>query len=452
MATAQEIDAGRIKARVAELMPGARDDLATLVAHPSIAFPGFPPEPVMAAAEAVADLFRRSGVPDVRLMDLGAGYPTVYADVPGPEGAPTVLLYAHYDVQPAPMDQGWHADPFALREEDGRLLGRGAADDKGGVLAHVLTLRTFDGRFPVGLKVVIEGEEETLSHLEDFVTAHPDLFRADVMVIADMGNIVAGEPAVTATLRGHVQCTVETRTVDRPLHSGVFGGAAPDALVALIRILDGLWDERGNTVVPGLHAYEWQGVEYPEDTFRDLAGMLPGVQVIGDGSVATKLWSKPNATVIGLDAPKVAEAGNVLLPSARAKVALRVAPGADPEAELARLMDFLRARAPWGVQVDVQRVKASDPFIVDMDGPAVAAAREALEVAYGKPAGSIGSGGSIPLLETLAKASPGAEFVLWGVQDAIANIHGANESVKLSEIEQMTVAQVVLLERLGQPR
>jgi acetylornithine deacetylase/succinyl-diaminopimelate desuccinylase-like protein len=240
--------------------------------------------------------------------------------------------------------------------------------------------------------------------------------------------------------------------VDRPLHSGVFGGAAPDALVALIRILDGLWDERGNTIVPGLHAFEWAGPEYPEATFREIAGMLPGVEIIGDGSVGTKLWSKPNATVIGLDAPKVAEAGNVLLPTARAKVALRVAPGADPEAELATLMEFLRARAPWGVQVDVRRVKASDPFIVDMEGPAVAAARAALEAAYGVPAGAIGSGGSIPLLETLAKASPGAEFVLWGVQDAIANIHGANESVSLDEIEHMTVAQALLLDSLGRRR
>jgi len=310
-------------------------------------------------------------------------------------------------------------------------------------------MRLFNGQLPVGLKLVIEGEEETLSHLEAFVEKNPELFKADVMLIADMGNVQAGDPAITATLRGHVQCLVETRTVDHPLHSGVFGGAAPDALVALIRILNGLWDDRGNIAVPGLHSYKWDGVEYPEDTFRFLAGMLPGVEIIGDGDIATKLWSKPNVTVIGLDAPKVEEAGNVLLPSARAKVAMRVAPGADPEAELKILMDFLKARAPWGVECEVTRVKASDPFIVDLNKPAVQAAREALREAYGKEVGTIGSGGSIPLLETLAHANPGADFILLGAEDAPANIHGANESVDPNEIEKMAVAQALMIQMLA---
>ncbi len=346
--TVSQMSADEVKAKAKSLMPEAIEDLRKLVANASVAFPGFPSEPVHAMAESVRDMFTRAGVPNVQLMDLGAGYPTVYADVPGPAGTPTVMLYGHYDVQPAPMEQGWESDPWTLTEKDGRLYGRGASDDKSGVLIHALTMRLFDGQLPVGLRLVIEGEEETLSHLEAFVEKRPELFQADVMIIADMGNIQAGEPAVTSTLRGHVQCLVETRTVDHPIHSGVFGGAAPDALVALIRILDGLWDERGNTIVPGLHSFEWEGVEYPEETFRKLAGMPHGVEIIGDGSIATKLWSKPNVTIIGLDAPKVDEAGNVLLPSARAKVALRVAPGADPEAELATLMDFLRAQGAVG--------------------------------------------------------------------------------------------------------
>jgi acetylornithine deacetylase/succinyl-diaminopimelate desuccinylase-like protein len=438
-----------IKAKAKQMMPQAIGDLRAFVANASVAFPGFPSEPVHGMANTVRDVFTEIGVPNVQLMDLGAGYPTVYADVPGPEGSPTVMLYGHYDVQPAPMEQGWESDPWTLTEKDGRFFGRGAADDKSGVLIHALTMRIFNGQLPVGLKLVIEGEEETLSHLEAYVDEHPDLFKADVMVIADMGNVQAGDPAVTATLRGHVQCLVETRTVDHPLHSGVFGGAAPDALVALIRILNGLWDDRGNIAVPGLHSYQWEGVEYPEETFRSLAGMLPGVEIIGDGDIASKLWSKPNVTVIGLDAPKVEEAGNVLLPSARAKVAMRVAPGADPEAELKILMDFLKARAPWGAEVEVTRVKASDPFIVDLNKPAVQAAREALRAAYGKEVGTIGSGGSIPLLETLAKANPGADFLLWGAEDAIANIHGANESVDPSEIENMAVAQALLIQSLA---
>jgi acetylornithine deacetylase/succinyl-diaminopimelate desuccinylase-like protein len=251
-------------------------------------------------------------------------------------------------------------------------------------------------------------------------------------------------------LRGHVQCTVEVRTIDHPLHSGVFGGPAPDAFVSLIRLLNALWDERGNTVVPGLEGFDWPGADYPEELFREMSGMLGGVEVVGDGSVGSKLWSKPNATVIGLDGvPKIAEAGNVLLPTARAKVALRIAPGADPEAELAKLMKHLRASAPWGVQVDVKRVKASDAFRAPKGGAAMAAATAALAAAYDKPPSEVGSGGSIPLLETLAQASPGAEFVLLGAEDSIANIHGANESVHPDEIERMIVAQALLFDKLG---
>jgi acetylornithine deacetylase/succinyl-diaminopimelate desuccinylase-like protein len=442
-------DADQLKAKARSLMPEIIADLGRLVGHASVAFPGFPSEPVNAMANEVKEMFTRAGVPNVRLLDLGAGYKTVYADVPGPAGSPTVLMYAHYDVQPAPMDAGWKTDPWTMTEKDGRLYGRGVADDKSGVMIHALTMRLLDGKLPVGLKLVIEGEEETLSHLEEFVAANSELFKADVMIIGDMGNMVAGEPVLTSMLRGHVQCIVETRTFDHPLHSGVFGGAAPDALVALIRILDGLWDERGNTIVPDLHSFEWDGADYPEQAFRETAALLPGVEIIGDGSVGTKLWSKPNATVIGLDAPKVAEAGNVLLPTARAKVAMRVAPGADPEAELAKLMDFLRARAPWGVNVEVTRVKASDPFLVDMNTPAVSEMRAALKETYGREVSTIGSGGSIPLLETLAKASPGAEFILTGAEDAIANIHGANESVDPTEIEKMAVAEALFISNLA---
>jgi cysteinylglycine-S-conjugate dipeptidase len=450
MTTTTSTSISELRERNAANMPQALAELERLVGNASIAFPGFPSEPVRAMAADVRTLFESLGVPGVRLLDLGEGYPAVYADVPGPEGAPTVLLYAHYDVQPAPMEQGWTSDPFTLTEKDGRLAGRGAADDKAGILIHALALRLFGGRPPVGLKVVVEGEEEApKSYLHQYVKDNPELFKADALVIADMGNIKAGEPVLTTTLRGHVQCIVETRTFDRPLHSGVFGGVAPDALVALIRVLDGLWDENGKIAVPGLHAFEWTGAEYPEATYRELSGLPQGVRTIGDGSVASRLWSQPNVTIIGLDAPKVAEAGNVLIESARAKVAMRVAPGADAEGELAKLMDFLRERAPWGVEVEVTRVKASHPFIVKAGGPVIEAAREALSQAYGAEVSEIGSGGSIPLLDLLADVNPDSEFILWGAEDAIANIHGANESVDPAEIEKMALAEALLLQHLG---
>jgi acetylornithine deacetylase/succinyl-diaminopimelate desuccinylase-like protein len=431
------MDASQIKESARAMMPEIMDELGTLVSHASCAFPGFPPEPVHAARAQVIE---------------GGGYPAVWGEIPAPEGAPTVLLYGHYDVQPAPMEQGWVTDPWTpVTKDDRRMYGRGAADDKSGVAIHAGTLRVFGGRPPVGVKVIIEGEEETLSQLEAFVERHPERFKADVMIIADMGNIECGQPVLTTMLRGHVQCIVEVRTIDHPLHSGVFGGPVPDAFVSLIRLLNSLWDENGNTIVPGLEGFDWPGAEYPEPLVREMAGVLPGVEITGSASVASMMWSQPNATVIGIDGvPCIVDAGNVLLPVARAKVAMRIAPAADPEAELAKLMEHLKASAPWGVQVDVKRVKASDAFLAPKGGPAMAAAADALKQAYGIESSEVGSGGSIPLLETLMKASPGAEFILLGAEDAKANIHGANESVHPDEIERMIVAQALLIQALAE--
>ena len=441
----------QIKTTVSAMMPTVMDDLGKLVGHASCAFPGFPAEPVNAARAEVIRILTSAGLENVSELDLeGGGYPAVWAECPAPEGAPTVLLYAHYDVQPAPMEQGWTSDPFVFtRKDDGRYYGRGAADDKSGVAIHSGTIRAFGGKLPVGLKVIIEGEEETLSHLETYVEKYPERFKADVMIIADMGNIECGVPVLTTMLRGHVQCTVQIDTIDHPLHSGVFGGPAPDALMALIRTLAALQDGAGNPAVAGIKQFDWPGAEYPEPLYREMAAMLPGVDVIGDGSVATKLWSKPVVSVIGIDAPSVAEAGNVLIPSARAKVAMRIAPGADPRRELDLLEAHLRASVPWNAKVTVTDVKASDAFIAPTGGPGMAAAHAALADAYGAEVSQVGSGGSIPLLETLMKASPGAEFILWGAEDAPANIHGANESVHPDEIERMIVAQALLIERLS---
>jgi acetylornithine deacetylase/succinyl-diaminopimelate desuccinylase-like protein len=446
------MDVSQVKESAKAIMPQIMDELAELVTHASCAFPGFPSEPVNAARAQVIQMLANAGF-EAKELDLGGGgYPAVWGEVAAPPGAPTVLLYAHYDVQPAPMDQGWTTDPWTpTTKDDGRMYGRGVADDKSGVAIHAGTLRVLGGNLPVGVKVIIEGEEETLSHLEAYVENNPEMFKADCMIVADMGNIECGQPVLTTMLRGHCQCTVEVRTIDHPLHSGVFGGPVPDAFVALMRLLNHLWDDRGNTIVPGLEGFEWPGADYPEPLVREMAGVLPGVEIVGDASVGSMLWSKPNATVIGIDGvPSIAEAGNVLLPVARAKVALRIAPGADPKAELAKLEDYLRASAPWGVRVDVHDVKASDAFVAPKGGPAMAAAAKALEAAYGITPSEVGSGGSIPLLETLMKASPGAEFILLGAEDAKANIHGANESVHPDEIERMIVAQVLLIQGLAE--
>ncbi len=435
---------------VADGMPGVVDDLTKLVAIPSCAFPGFPAEPVLAMGEATVSLLKRSGAENARLVEVPDGYPLVYAEVPGPPGAPTVLLYAHYDVQPAPPEQGWSTDPWTPELRDGRLYGRGAADDKSGIAMHAATLQAFDGHPPVTLRIVIEGEEETDSHLEPFVQSHPDMFTADVFVIADGGNDVVGHPIVCTDLRGVAAVTVEVRTLDQAVHSGMFGGVAPDALLALIRMLATLHDDAGDVAIPQLVGGPWAGGEIDESMFRTMAGVRDGVELVGTGSVNSRLVSRPAITVIGLDAPSVDGAVNAVVPHARATVSLRIPPGSSASTEMAVLVQHLQDAAPWGVDVDIVDAGTGEPFSTRSDGPALQHAMAAMTQAYEVAATTSGSGGSIPLLNTLQKLSPAGEFVIWGAEDAKqANIHSANESVDLQELEHAVLAQVLFLDRLG---
>jgi acetylornithine deacetylase/succinyl-diaminopimelate desuccinylase-like protein len=442
-----------IRRKARAMMPDVVDDLKGLIRHPSVAFPGHPPEPVQAMAEATVAVLKRHGLQDVRLLDIPGGYPAVYGEIPAPSGAPTVLMYAHYDVQPAERGDGWETDPWTPLEKGGRLYGRGAADDKSGIMITAASLRVFDGKPPVGVKVIIEGEEETAGHLEEFVAAQPDVFRCDAFVVADNGNLSVGEPALTTTLRGEVSCTIEVRTLEHAVHSGSFGGAAPDALVSLIRILSTLHDARGAVAIQGLRAYPPEEGVYPEDLYRQNAGVLDGVDLIGTGPLGSRLWSNPSATVIGIDAPSISRSSNILIPRAAAKISMRIAPDADPEHELQLLMDHLRAVAPWHVRIDVRKVRASPGFVCPTGGPGFAAAGRALETAFGKPVREMGAGGSIPLMQALRKAAPRAEFILWGAQDAAASrIHGTNESVDLGELERFIIATAIFLQELGEER
>jgi len=444
------LSAGGIEERVRALMPLVTEDLQDLIRYPSVAFPGYPPKPVHAAARATAAVLERYGLPGVRLLEIPGGYPAVYGEIPAPAGAPTVLLYAHYDVQPAQYGEGWESDPWTPVVRDGRIFGRGAADNKAGILMAAACLKVFGGRPPVGVKVLIEGEEETKSHLEAFVPARPELFACDVFIVADNGNLVKGEPALAATLRGVVSCTLRVRTLDHPVHSGAFGGAAPDALVALIRILATLHDAGGDVAVKGLASSAALPAEYPEALYRQNAGVLRGVSLTGTGSLGARIWSKPSVTVIGIDAPSLAASSNILIPEAAARVSLRIAPDADPARELAILMDHLRAAAPWNALVTVEPEGASAGFVCGTGGPGFAAAKEALEIAFRRPARIVGAGGSIPLMNVLHATVPGAEFILWGPEDADGSrIHGVNESVDCRELERFIVAQCLLLRRLA---
>ncbi|WP_426517005.1 M20/M25/M40 family metallo-hydrolase [Diaminobutyricibacter sp. McL0618] len=439
------------KAGASALMPDVLARLETLVRIPSVAFPGFDPEPVHRMGDAVVELFEAAGAAGVHLLDVPGGYPCVYADLPGPEGSPTVMLYAHYDVQPAPASQGWKSEPFEpVTKDDGRIYGRGAADDKSGLVIHYGTLKLLGPDRPCHVKILVEGEEETISHLEEFVEANPDLFGCDVAVIADIGPQAVGRPGLTTALRGDVACTLTVRTLANPVHSGMFGGAAPDAMTAMIRILDTLHDENGDTVIPGVDSGRWTGAAMDEAVYRDGSAILPGVEFLGTGSLSDRIWMKPSVTVLGMDLPNTAEASNVLLPEVVAKLSMRIIPGSDADAQLEALMAHLRAQRPWNCEVVVEKIKTGHPFAVDESHPAIVAAKEALTDAYGAPVESIGSGASIPLVASLQKVAPGAAIVLWGVEDTEkSRIHASDESVDPAEIERMLVAQTEFIQKFA---
>jgi acetylornithine deacetylase/succinyl-diaminopimelate desuccinylase-like protein len=435
------------------MMPDVLDDLKSLIRYPSVAFPGHPAEPVNSMAEATVTVLKRYGLQDVRLLDIPGGYPAVYGEIPPPPGAPTIMIYAHYDVQPATRGDGWDTDPWTPVEKGGRIYGRGAADDKSGIMITAASIGVFKGNPPVGVKVLIEGEEETTGHIEEFVTAHPEFFRCDVFIIVDNGNLSVGDPALVTALRGEVSCIIDVHTLDHAVHSGIFGGAAPDALVALIRILATLHDTHGDVAVKGLRSYTFGTIVYKEEIFRQNAGLLKGVDLIGTGPLSSRLWSKPSVTVIGIDAPSISAASNILIPRASAKISMRISPDADAHRELHILMDHLRAVAPWNVRVEVREVSDNSGFICPTDGPGFAAARSSLETAFEKPVQEMGAGGSIPLLRVLHNAVPEAEFILWGAQeDSYSRIHGTNESVDIRELERVIVAQSLFLQLVSKRR
>ena len=434
---------------VAGGLPRARADLEALVRIPSVAFEGFPDAPNRAAAALTAELLGEL-LPEVKVVEVAGAPPTVIGKSPAPEGAPTVLLYAHYDVQPAGPDDAWTTPAFAPELRDGRLHGRGAADDKSGVIMHVAALRALGEELTVGITVVVEGDEETgRGTFDGYLAAHRDELAADVIVVADSGNWQLGEPTLCASLRGLTELFVEVSALERPAHSGLVGGAAPDALLALIRMLDALTDEHGDPAVAGLARRPWTGMEMPEDALRGTASVLDGVGLVGTGTIAERLFSRPAITVIGLDAPAVATAANALVPRARAKVSVRLAPGDDPGRAFGLVRDHLLAVAPWDVRVALTEGAGTPGFAAASDGPGLQAARRAMLAAYGKEAVDVGSGGSIPLVTSLAATYPEAEIVVWGAQDDGARIHAGDEGVVIEELGRAILAEALLLRELA---
>jgi acetylornithine deacetylase/succinyl-diaminopimelate desuccinylase-like protein len=439
--------------RIAGLMPQAKSDLAELVAFRSVANAEVePPEECEKAAQWVADTVSAAGAKDVQQNLTSDGSKTITGTFAGPAGAPTVLLYSHYDVQPGLDPALWNSPPFELTERDGRWYGRGAADCKSNTIAILTALRALgsaDGaELPVNVKIVVEGsEEQGTGGLDKFVEENPDVLRSDAILICDTGNFELGLPTLTSSLRGIANIVVNVKTMAGAQHSGVYGGSAPDALTALVHMLAGLTDANGNTTIEGLDSSQaWDGVEYPAEQFAKDAGVLDGVGLAGDGSVPEMVWARPAVTVLGIDAPSVATAGNVVTAEASAKVSVRVPPGLTGEQARAAVTKQLEASAPWGAKVTVTAEAVADPFSAAHGGPAYDALVSAMKESYERDVVTQGQGGSIPLCTLLQQLYPEAEIMLIGTQEPLCQIHAPDESVDPFEVEKISLSLALFLE------
>jgi acetylornithine deacetylase/succinyl-diaminopimelate desuccinylase-like protein len=445
-----------LRETIAGLMGRARDELAELVAIRSVADPRqYPPKECARAARWVLDKFAGVGFVDLRLEETADGSQAVFGARPAADpAAPTVLLYAHYDVQPPLDEHAWRTPAFQLTEVDGRWYGRGAADCKGNILMHLLALRALGDEVPVQLKLIVEGsEEQGTGGLEDFVPRHADLLRADAILVCDTGNAAVGLPAVTVSLRGLANVVVSVEALASEVHSGMYGGPAPDALAALIHLLATLRDGAGNTTVAGLdNTQTWDGAPYPPERFQADARLLDGVSLLGDGTVSDMVWARPAITVLGIDCPPVVGSAAAIQPRARARLNLRVPPGMDAAKAQDALVAHLEAAPPWGVRVAVEREGSGAPFQARTGGPAYAALAAAMAEAYGQPLATLGQGGSIPLCNVFADTYPDAEIILMGVEEPMTLMHAPNESVDPGEIANMALAEALFLRRYASSR
>ncbi|XNZ01191.1 dipeptidase [Micrococcus luteus] len=434
--------------------------LTDLVAVGGIAWDSFDRSLLEQSAEKVADLVRELGLENVRIVtedreDGKPGGPAVLGSRPGAEGRPTVLLYAHHDVQPTGDESLWNTPPFEATRVGDRLFGRGAADDKAGIMLHLAALKALQTVAPeagVGVRVFIEGEEEAGSPtFRTFLENQKDDLEADAIVVADSANWAVGEPALTTSLRGVADGTVTVRVLDHAVHSGMFGGPVLDAVTLLCRLIATLHDEQGNVAVPGVGAQVHADVDYPEETYRTDAGVLDGVRLAGSGSLADRLWNGPALSVIGIDVPSVDTSSNTIQPQARAKWSLRVGPGVDPEQAYEAVTSYLaeQAKTVLGAEITFEKGHFGQPFATDTSDPMAAAMMESFHQAWGVEPKATGLGGSIPFTADLNEVFPEATILITGVEDPDSRAHSANESLHLGDFRSAILAEALWLARLG---
>lgn len=440
-----------LRSAVAADMPRLQAILADLVRLESVSAHGFDPEPVRSSAETIRDLLAENGLENTRLLE-GGGHPAVFGELPAPEGAPTLLLYAHYDVQPPGPLEDWDVGPFEPFEKDGRLYGRGASDDKSGIIMHLGAIAAHGvADLPVGVKIFLEGEEEAGSlGLATILEDHAELLDPDVIVIGDGGNWEVGVPAYLTSLRGIVNLWIELRTLDKPVHSGQYGGVFPDALSALARLLATLQDDEGNVAIAGLESGEVEGLEVPSELARRLVGVVPGIEEIGSGSIPSRLWTRPAISVLAIDAPRVSEAINQLVPVARAVVSLRTAPGQDTDEAAQAFRAHLDAHAPWGTKVEVTREQTGNSSVLETDNWVVDAWTTAFQEAYDTEPVKMGAGGSIPFISNFKEMFPGSPILVVGCGDPTSSIHAPNESQDLGDLERSVLSEAIAMRLLAE--
>jgi acetylornithine deacetylase/succinyl-diaminopimelate desuccinylase-like protein len=440
----------RTATTVESLLPQLKDDLAQLVAIPSVSAPGFPDETRPAlhdAHDALVELFRDAGVGGLDVLDLPDTAPIIMGELPAPAGAPTVLLYGHYDVVSAGNESEWSSPPFEATERNGAIYGRGTADSKSNLLVHLGALRAWEGRPPVGVKLLLEGQEEVGSPLEDgYPATRPERFRANAILVADGGSIRAGRPSLTVSLRGDARITVQVRTLASNKHSGQYGGAAPDALVVLLRALATLWDEAGDVAVDGLRREEWSGESYTDEEFRELAEIEPGLPIVGTGGIGSKIWSGPGITVLGIDCPAVDGAAASVQAHARAVLNVRVHPEQPATDAQAAVIRHLEAQRPFGVPLRITAGATGDGYRASSTGPAWDAMVAAMGAAWDADTVEIATGGATPLVKALSEGVPGAAIFVFGTADSFANIHGPDERVLVEEWRKAVLAETLFFQ------
>jgi acetylornithine deacetylase/succinyl-diaminopimelate desuccinylase-like protein len=441
-----ELSPAAASAAIESAFPLIRSELDKLVRIPSVSAAGFDARQVRRSAGATAAWLRRSGFRDARLLETEGSHPAVYGTIRGPSGSPRILLYAHHDVQPPGRADLWESPPFEPTERGGRLFGRGTADDKAGIAVHAAAVKAWAGRPPLDVAIFVEGEEETGStHLPGFLSNYKELLRADAIVIADCSNWDIGQPTLITSLRGIVDCAVEVRTLDHAVHSGKYGGPVPDALTALCRLISTLHDAAGNVAVKGLHTGPPHPVPMKASRLRQVVGLRPGVQFLGEGALTQQMWASPAVAVLGIDAPSVAGAAHQIVPWARAGISVRLAPGDNAERAFRALKEHLLRHAPWNAEVVVTLDHQSQPHLINASGPAFDAFRRACTDTWGSPPVQAGSGGSLPLVGALTETYPDMAMLLTGVDDPESKAHAENESVHLGELKKCCVSEALLL-------